>query len=468
MKATILVLCVLTLIAVAPTHAQDCKLTDTPQTCVDRFIPAFTSAALVAQQEGVVKEDAAKAVTGLTGLASPSESSLKDFLSVLSASLESSMVSEDGNALTFDWNPPLRILGVEDALKLQAFVAESVLNDEVKTRLAENTTALDELNDSLSQGDDTKLSATLQPTSDGYGRSVAPHHDWFQKMLLSVFPDTAQEDDRIDRELDRLRITDPLQRFDQMTDAAGQPLTLAEIGRRITAVEALARNMAATRNTIKTFTDAFTKLLNNQPQLYGSAIFHSRRNVIGQNEWSGKATYEVATQNLNGFRRKYKQCADLESATPVTVKDCATKLQEYAAAAGGGLERVAVGLEYHRAGKRWINDPEAGLAFGFPEKRSFSGSLSFGAFVRQLFPLQTADTGQHAGRIDFTAKYELPEDDESEEKGFVGSLTYTQKISETMSLPLSLVYSDHESDLTNVQKKFSARFGLMYKLPDLK
>jgi hypothetical protein len=81
---------------------------------------------------------------------------------------------------------------------------------------------------------------------------------------------------------------------------------------------------------------------------------------------------------------------------------------------------------------------------------------------------QPATTGVGDARLDFTAKYELPEDNDSEEKGFVGTLTYTQKISETFSLPLSFVYSDHESDLINVQKRFSARFGLMYKLPDFK
>lgn len=141
-------------------------------------------------------------------------------------------------------------------------------------------------------------------------------------------------------------------------------------------------------------------------------------------------------------------------------------LEELVAEKAHGLERVALALEYHKANRRWIHDEEAGLDVGLPRTRSFVGSLSVGAFTRELVLLLAEPRpGPANARVDLTAKYELPEDNARDKKGLVASLTYTQKISDSFSLPISFVYSDHESELLSVQKRFSTRFGLLYKLP---
>jgi hypothetical protein len=439
-----------------------CSAVDTISSCLDRFVPQDT-AARQEQAEERTEDTTATAVTGLTNIASPAESSLKDFLSLLAASLESATSAQQGQAFTFDWNPPFA-LAKNIGLKFQASFAETKLNDEVTTHLAGNADQLAKLTDSLEFGDDAKLSGFVGRNSFTHGRGMVPQRDWFRPMrdveLASRDADVEEEGQLIDD-------------FDLNTnqqlgnDADGRALDREEADRRVLAVEALGRKMKASRAAREPFFLAFAKLLNNQPQYYGAVIYHARKNLIGPNEWSGKFTYEFAGNNLNAFRKATPACATAEQVRTVA-SNCAQELIDFANATHPGIERVAVSLEYHKVNRRWIADPTAGLDFGFPRTRSFVGTVAFGTVVSPMLPLRSTTTGVADARFDFTAKYELPEDHQSDEKGFVGTLTYTQKINETFSLPLSFVYSDHESDLINVQKRFSARFGLMYKLPDFK
>jgi hypothetical protein len=450
-----------------PAGAQECTREDSYQSCFGKFNPPADEA--VADQNAERTEDAvATAATGLTNLVSPSESSLKDFLTLFAASIENATTSEEGNAFTFDWNPRLNVgKGMPAVVKLQASFAEAGVNEEVTKRLAEDAETLSELDDTLEFGDDTTISASVQWNSERHGRSIAPHRDIYQEMVLAVLDDADDGGDEI-----RLRYGITSQNDETsfeilktqrgMSDAAMQAM--------IDDIEEEARAFQQEGEAFTGFHSAFAQLLNNQPQYYFSALHHSRRNIVGPNEWTVEATYEFAGQNLNAFRKDTEECN-----TPQKVRarasGCAADLQEYALKSRGGIERIAIAAEYHRSNRRWVADPDAGLEFGYPASDSFVGTLSLGAFTRPFLPLNFLGTSASSvgdARFDLTVKYEKPADDGSDAQGFVGALTYTQKISATFSLPLSFVYSDHESDLLNVDKRFSARFGLMYKLPDLK
>jgi hypothetical protein len=449
---------------VLPVVGQECERSDSAVQCLNKFNPpvAGDTDATPAAAEAATEAATETAVTGITNTASPAESSLKDFLSLLAASLESATSAQDGQAFTFDWNPPLAFTEKWGA-KLQASFAETNLNDEVTSRLAANAAEIEKLKDSLEFGDDTTISGFIEPTTARSGRSIEPLRPWFRPMRDAVLAPRRQETADLRALLTKHRMLPP-QAFEN--DANGQPLNdEAEVASRIADFEALGKRLQEARALRSSFFLAFAKLLNNQPQLYGAAIYHARRNVIGPNEWSGKFTYELAGNNLNAFRKKHPECVTF--ASPQAAADCAGALEDFASAMHTGIERIALSLEYHKVNRRWINDPDAGLDFGFPRTRSFVGSLAFGTTTSPILPFHADPTGVGDARLDFTAKYELPEDDESDDKGFVGTLTYTQRVSETFSLPLSLVYSDHESDLLNVQKRFSARLGLMYKLPNL-
>lgn len=439
-------------------HAQQCERTDTAPQCIDRFVQQAQT-----EQEAKTAATTATAVTGLTNGASPAESSLKDFLALLDASMESATSSQKGDAFTFDWNPPFSV-AQNIGLKLQASFAEAKLNDSVTKALAANTDRLDDLSDSLEFGDDTKLGAYIGRNSFTHGRSIRSQAKWFRPMRNVQLATRQPETDAVGDLMDDFKLLDD-QRLGNQRD--GTPLNDDAVEKIIASFEELGASMKTSRAARQPFFEAFAKLLNNQPQYYGAIVYHARRNVIGPNEWSGKFTYEFAGNNLNTFRKANPGCAE-EVMRADKAAECAQKLTSFANTVRPGIERVAVSLEYHKVNRRWIADPDAGLDLGFPRTRSFVGTVAFGTNTAAMLPLRAANSGVADARVDFTAKYELPEDDESDAKGFVGTLTFTQKISDTFSLPLSLVYSDHESDLIDVQKRFSARFGVMYKLPDFK
>ncbi|MFL6246032.1 MAG: hypothetical protein ACJ74H_08415 [Thermoanaerobaculia bacterium] len=470
MMKPIFALLAATILIAMPVDAQTCSRTDSWTSCWGKFNPPPTVVATAETDKA--KEDVAEAVTGLTNLVSPGESSLKDFLSLFAASMESATTSEQGNAFAFDWNPRFAF-AEQVGLKFQAVFGEAKLNNEVTKRLTENTDGLSDLTDSLEFGDDASLSGSVQQRNESYGRSIEPHRTWFQSMLVAIIPDTAAADFEAEKLRSRTfriqsgQVNTPFEELPDPDDAT-KSLSEAQIAARISAIEVLARTFREERTAIGKFTEAFAKLLNNQPQYYGSVLYHTRRNIVGPNEWNGEFTYEFAGNNINAFRRKHPECKAIPDGDRAAASACAQNLQIFADDAKPGIERFAVSAEYHRANRRWIDDPDLGLEFGFPRSRAFVGSLALGTKAPAIMPLRAATTGVGDARFDLTAKYELPEDDASEAKGFVATLTYTQKISDTFSLPLSFVYSDHDSDLINVQKRFSARFGLMYKLPDFK
>ena len=468
----------LLLVALAPASlAQTCEQNETIAQCMAKFVPAVSgdeTSDAAADADAEKSEDAAAtAATGLTNVTSASESPLKDFLTLFAASLETATTAEEGQAFTFDWNPRLAFAPHLGA-KLQASFAETKLNEDVSKSLAASTEKLKELQDSLEFGDDTTLSGFLEPESATHGRSIEAQRAWFRIMRDAVLEPRLAEDLELMALMDKLGIVSQRQRFEN--DANGVKLTdQAMIDSRIAQFVELFQSRKEARAGRDAFFMAFAKLLNNQPQFYGAVIYHARRNVIGPNEWSGKLTYEYAGNNLNHFRKDNPDCTVAElnkitdrAARKAAAEDCVTELKDFAGKTHTGIERISFSVEAHKVNRRWINDSGLGLDLGFPPTRSFVGTLSFGTTTAPVLPLRTEKTGVGDARVDFTAKYELPENNDKDTRGFVGSLTYTQKISETFSLPISLVYSDHESDLLNVQKRFSTKFGLMYKLPAFK
>lgn len=465
----------LLLVAFAPAGlAQTCEQNETIGQCMAKFVPPVsgddTSEAAVDADAEKTEDATASAATGITNVVSASESSLKDFLTLFAATLETATTSQQGQAFTFDWNPKLAFAPNLGA-KLQASFAATKINDEVSKSLAANTEKLKELEDSLEFGDDTTLSGFLEPESPTHGRSIDSQRAWFRIMRDAVLEPRLAEDTELLDLMAEQGIISNKQRFESGID----PNDKAKIDARIEAFVELFRRRKEARAERDAFFMAFAKLLNNQPQFYGAAIYHARRNVIGPNEWSGKFTYEYAGRNLNHFRKDNPECT-FEALDKIKEKDdrneaaegCVAALKDFAEKAHSGIERITFSVEGHKVNRRWIKDPDLGLDQGFPATRSFVGTLAFGTTTAAMLPLRTEKTGVGDARLDFTAKYELPENNDKETRGFVGSLTYTQKISATFSLPISLVYSDHESDLLNVQKRFSTKFGLMYKLPDLK
>jgi hypothetical protein len=447
-------------------HAQKCELGDAIIKCWQRFNPDVAGKIATAKK-------VATANTGIPGITQPNASSVRDFLNLFTAAVETATVSEGNNALTLDWNIPFDYLGRNgEKIKLQAIFTKPALSAQTKTALGSNSTAITELTDSLDDADDIKATLSYSPHTRRLGRSLAPHDALLQGLLLAASPDE----------------TEALQKFAQLmqslqgkrTDSGGAPnqdTTFEDLpddfGPGFMAdIESLARTERAIAGRMQGTVDAFATVLNNQPQAYGTVIYHSRDEIAGQNELSAKFTFELGRQNLNKFLSDHADNCELDKiaaearGAPIDESDqCLADLLSYANKVNtdaGGASRLAISVEYQQAQHTTITLPSkySIAALDAPGSHSLVYSLTWG------LPMETPLEARE-GRLEVALNYENVSTDPNKKDRFIGSVTYTQKLSDTITVPISLVYANHTQFLPQSDRQLGVHFGLSYKLPDL-
>jgi hypothetical protein len=469
MKTKFISLLIVLVLLPLTSSAQQCKLTDTVVGCWMRFNPAAgTDVTEKTPAEADTQKDVAAANTGISSLVSPSGSAVKDFLSLLSMSLESSTLTSKGQAFTFDYNPPFKILGADHPLKLQAAFAEAKLNSQLNDHFANAAPTLKKFTDSLTDTDDVAFSASFQPTSERFGRSLVPHRKLFQAMLNGIAPDRSDWQQALLKVVaDSEDLESEEQTFSSLPEEKRENV--------MEDIEAAAKEQQTFLRAVGGFAGAFAQLLNNQPQLYASALYNARKNVVGPNDLTGKLTYEIGWHNLNSFLRSHGsrcnkdalaiQANEDTEAAATRAEKCVGLLQTFAEQDVTDDDRVVVSIEYHRTNQRWIKgDPNlGGFEFGYPSAHNLASELKYGR------TMQGKATDKNNGRIDLSFRYEdvrNPSDASKNVKSrAIGAITYTLKVSDSVSIPVSLLYANHKSDLGDVDKKLNAHFGLVYKLP---
>ena len=404
MKRRLLVL-IIAAVTTWNANAEDfCKPGEDRKACKDRFIAAWKTRP---------QEEVAGANTGVSNLVSPAQSTSKDFLSMLAAALLVPMNGDGSMPLALDFNVPVVLGGQEQRIKLQTVLAKPQLSGELRQRLAGNAAALTAMNDSVSEFDDVTVSAALNPSTRGLGRSLVPHQAAYDKMLDTRFGET----------------------------------------------EAAVEDLAG----------GFALLLNNQPQLFGSVLYRTRRNVAGPDERSARLTYEMGFHNLNRFYRRNPDCA---APTDANAADCAKKVVRYAGAdsvADDPANRLALSVEYKLSNALTVAIPEYSVNYRASDAHTFIYSLSYG----RNFLMRN-------GRIDLAVNYEdttvsevtdlVPRAEAADapvtvRDRFVASATYTYKINDNMAMPFSLIYANHAAFLGDVDRKLNAHFGISFKMP---
>lgn len=463
----------LTFLLTAASLFGQCVPSDTPRECWHRFVPAITPAQVAAapdQAAAAAQNVVAVANTGVTSQVSPAASTLQDFLSFLSASLDSSSVTSNGTSVTFDWNPHI---GKDQPIKIEAVIADAQLSSAATTALGTNAAALTTLKDSLSNTDDVTGSLTYSPVNATFGRSIGPHRAFFDSLIASGFTVAqAKADDDLIVALQAAGVKSLDTRIDVIKTDLTEQKTLLN---KIEASAAAQKQLGAFADKL---TRSFAKLLNNQPQPYASLQYHERRDIVGPSETAIKATYEFGFVNLNTFFGKYRAICDpllVAQSDDAGKAKCIDLLEAYAGGTGpdesGTGGRVALSVEYRDAQAVHVNLTQYNVKYDVASGRSFVGSLTAGWIIA---PSAT----RRSGRIDLSLSYENirnaavitgitgpPPADVNDR--LIASLTYTQKLSDTLSFPVTLVYANHPAFLSNVDRKLNARFGLQYKLPKI-
>ena len=442
-------------------RAQMCELDDTLLKCWNRY-----NAAVAMAEE--VEDDVATTNTGVpavTGL--PMQSSLRDFLNIFAAAVDTATLSESESSLTLDWTVPFGFVADNDKLKLQAVFGTPALLPALKTKLGDDAEAIAALEDELNDTDDVLATVTYAPQNTRFGRSIRPHADFLEGLYQAAAPSETAELQALAILIGELAEVvpglDQDTRFDELP-AGTAPGVMAQLAARARATNA---NTEAMQEAL----DALVTLLNNQPQFYGTGSYHYRNELVGPSEWSGKVTYELGRKSLNRFLDDNRASCDVtaikEEVTasvdaPVKAQGCLAQLLTFAKTAkteAGASNRLVASFEYVNVDDVDIHLPKYALDFVERPSHSLVYSLTYGV------PLATPVKDREA-RLDFAFNYDdIPSDAELKDR-WVGSVTYTQKITDTVTLPIALVYANHEKFLPDVDKRLGVHFGLSYKLPD--
>jgi len=198
-------------------------------------------------------------------------------------------------------------------------------------------------------------------------------------------------------------------------------------------------------------------LLGNQPQFYVSALYHERSPEIGADEFSGRLTYEWSRMNLKKFYDDTKECADRGSVA------CAAQFGDYVRQHKDEIDtapRFSLSVDVAQTHANDIVVPKFEINLHSSSSRKVLGSAVFSReFLR--------GTGQNDARFDASLSYEDVTSDTTKDDRFIGSAIFTQKINDTFSLPIGIVFANHKQYLPKSDHELSFRFGLVYKLKPL-
>lgn len=453
LRITSLFLSLLLLPTLALAQEATCKDDMTLQECTDKIVGSTLEAAAAAEQGEVARE-----TTGVPAVDADAGNALRDFLSIFSAAVQSATLTEKDDALTLDWNLRLDELG-DDPVKLQAVFRRPSLWKPFAEKIT-NAADRDKLLGGLDDLDDVTVSATYAPESIKRGRNLEPHRPLFRMLMDAAVGNRTPtlSADTLGAILQEVDLDDDVE---ELEDVKFEDIADEDRERVRDAVIAAATDMKKSRAAFDALfagsgLDRFSDLLNNQPQLYFSISRRERDSLSGPRETSIKATYEKGFVNLNTFHKEAAaSCGDAD--------DCAAAYKTYVRRPDvvQGLDaanRVSISFEYADAEEYDISTTLLPDPFLIEGTRKTNGSLTYGRVLRR-------DEQNRDGRIDISLTYEDVKGDPKLDNRWIGSAIYTQKLSDTVGIPIGFVWANHDKDVAESDGRISAHIGLIFKLP---
>jgi hypothetical protein len=404
--------------------------------------------------------------TGSPNLSSITNTTLRDFLSVFTGVVSSSTLTENNGAFTLDYNLPVNLLHDNDVIKFQATFATPDLDPALVTALGTNASTITTLTDSLDQADHITASATYSPSTDRFGRTFATHRDLVEALmnavmanrgvnstprLLAAFGDLARGT--------TLQLDTP---FTVITD----PTQQANVLDKFQAAAASQPQFAAENQTL---IDNVAELINNQEQIYFSTQYNDLNSLAGASSWTVNGTYAMGGKNITKFLAAQKKLGNCDlgqmvreqnsQSPPAVSQTCLQQLNAYVGPATiDRTWRLALSLDLSRTESNTINISQLTTPITTPRVDSQMISLTAG---RRFDP----PSSSRERRIDLTASYENVSDDPTLEDRIIASVTWTQEITNTFSLPITLSYANKSKYLPEDDHDLSANFAISYKLP---
>lgn len=188
-------------------------------------------------------------------------------------------------------------------------------------------------------------------------------------------------------------------------------------------------------------------------QFYFEASYHRRADLVGADEIGGSVDYEMPL--LRRAASVARQDAR-EKRTALVADNLHRLFSENKTKEDDG-PRLKIIAGYRQV-RTWAPQFEnASVATPIPSSHVITGSLVGGWKVN-------VDDVRHSAKIDLNATYENDSSDEKKRDRFIASLAFTQKLTDTLTLPITIVYANHERYRPDADHRLSALFGLNYKI----
>ncbi len=195
--------------------------------------------------------------------------------------------------------------------------------------------------------------------------------------------------------------------------------------------------------------DAYGKLVANQPQFLLEASGKFRDEAAGRDDVAASIKYEVGQANINGLRRECKGDMTL---------DC---FDRFVASQAGALQknwRFSIEGKYSWTDAYDFSHPDNDFTLQLAEAESWMAALNAGRSLR------LDEQGIEDLRVDIEARYDDVTGDSEKQARFTATATFTQRVSEKLSLAAALVYANRPEFRGEVDQEFSARAGLRVSL----
>jgi hypothetical protein len=431
--------------------AQQCTPDDTLLICWRKY---NSVAAKTAQNVATTNTGTPSATTQAAATA------LRDFQSFFSAGFDAGTIIENATSVTLDWNIPFPFVENDDRVKLQTFFTDPSLAADVTKPLGSSAS---NVKGQLTNFDDVTTLISYSPVNQHFGRSIAPHIDFLRYLETSADSSPAAELAKMGQLLADIPQTIlGGSKFSEISDPAQQAAMIEQVE-----AAASAEQKSATRATA--IVKALTKVINNQPQAYAGGTYHYRNTLAGPDEMSVKGTFELSPKSLNRFLKNNDSVCDPAKnttsgrANAANAAMCVSRLVAFSdtASLANAGDRLAFAIEYKRASAESVNlskfmvvPPNTPVVR--PETKSFIYSLTYG------HPLTSAKIKD--ARVDLAINYWNISNDPTKKDRFVASLTFSQKLSDTMTLPLSITYANHTQYVPQTDRRVGIHFGVSYKI----
>jgi hypothetical protein len=424
------------------------------------------------------EEEVAEKSAGIPSLGEGLASSLNDFLPILAGALGLTQTTTEDGGAAFETNLLLPVGASPQRVKLQALLRKPTAHQPLLDALPDDggSELADSLGEALDDFDDVRVTAAWNLENGSFGRAFGEVRRLYSSYFSEIVK-RAMSESEITAELDEARVSfttalrqvqddfvlperaaDPAcQGADIQPDLAPMSCFRPEARARVEPAAAEAARLILARSTELQEALAeegfyeFTDLVNNQPQLQLELAVDLRRDLVGPNGWGLKLRYEGGFSNVNGLRAYCGRRG--------ITKDSVQCLRSYLESPGRRAsirrgDRFSLSAEFGRRADYVLTAP---VALSQTGTWHLTGTAAVGRY------LAVNPEGNEVGRIDLSSSYVYYNDDPERQNRFVFSATYTQRVTDAMSIAAGVSYASRPEFLEEVDKKVSANFGLRYK-----